>query len=221
MAKASGGLEASFAHLVEAMRTNGITTADLAASVKSTQRIGFGTKNEVFSINNLPEYVLRKPFNAPSTASKDLIEIRDIMPGTNVGQVLAETGTLQVLRRQPGEALKFPPFLGEYERSWDLRRQTRMLAKLPQESFDNLAQTLKKMNDRNLFFDGHGGNVVLDKSTLRLGPIDLVARSTPEMINSRRQLEDTFFLHNEARVWPYYERVKNMIDLASSRAGLP
>jgi hypothetical protein len=221
MVKAGSISEASFANLVQTMRTEGITTADLAASVKPIQRIGVGTNSEVFSIDKLPEYVLRKPLKTPVATDKELVEVTDIFPGTNVGQPIAVTGNLQVLQRQHGEALKFAPFLGQYERTWALRRQTRMLANLPQESFDDFAQTLKQLNDRQLFFDPHGGNVILDKNRLKLGPIDLLPRYKPEMINSKRLFDATFFANPEARVWPYTRRVKNMINLAARKAGLP
>lgn len=217
--EASETAGASFKDLINQMRARGITAKDLRASVDPARQLGKGSAHAVYTIADLPDYVVRAP-KAGHIQIGPLVEIADVFPEENIGQEVARTGNLGILKRQSGEVLPSNRNTPAEDYSRAVGERTETLAAVPQESYDAFARTLSQLNARKLYWDPVADNLHLNKANMTFGLIDVVSRPSGQFLNTTRNMLDA--VHPEAEsLQPYYDQIAAKIETAAAKAGLP
>lgn len=135
--------------------------------------IGQGGHARVYKIpiKGFEDFVLKKERTAYNVGS--LSQVVDDFPTQNFGQPVAELGKgFSILKKVPGKSLEKHQALGYNDVEEVTNNYYKILAGLPQDSYDGLISQIKVANGKGYKFDqGSSGNIMLNKNKLSI--IDL------------------------------------------------
>lgn len=169
---------------------------------KKENVLGKGFTHTVFSLDDNKGYVLRArtdSLNRPIDFSNySIIDVQDKSLEANYGQAVAKIvssdiskPTFEVMRKQEGFACGNPPSTAIYEeetgklkagelsyeaieRKEHYGRTMRVLAQMPQETYDELVKNLASLDDMGYKFDYYNSNnFLIDEKNKKINIIDL------------------------------------------------
>ncbi len=176
--------------------------ADIKYSLSKENLLGKGFSNFVYKIDGNKDYVIRfKRYEGDiqnlDFSDYEIIDVQDRDLKGNFGQPIAELRSkdktkpiLQILKRQKGITNGNPPTTAIYHENGDLRQDElpyeaierkkhyshclRILANLPQESYDKLVRELSQIGNLGYRFDYYNpNNFMLDENNSQINIIDL------------------------------------------------
>lgn len=135
--------------------------------------LGEGGHAKVYKIpiKGFEEFVLKKERVAYNVGS--LGRVVDDFPNQNFGQPVAELGEgFSILKKVHGESLDKYQALGYNDVEEVTNKYYKMLAEVPQESYDGLVSQIKTVNENGYRFDpGSSGNIMINNDKFQI--IDL------------------------------------------------
>lgn len=152
---------------IELFKTLGKSEKDfLNACLKST-KLGSGQEGSVYRIpfKNFKKYVLKVIEGFDFSSVEPIEKMTDDFPDNNFGQPIAKLGEkVLILRKLEGKTLSsLIPESPSY--SHNLEQKTvdyyKMMASMPQESFDDYVKDITTLNKKNRSLDPNSGNIIL------------------------------------------------------------
>lgn len=194
--------------------------------------LGEGTENIVYQIPNNDSFVLRVPKTGFRGDNLRLVD--DEFEDINIGQTIATIGNSQVRKKQLGEPagvlFKDRVEKSGYENIFSYRKHVYQAAQMPQESYDELAKTLKLLNDKGYAFDMYNpNNILIDSKNKKFNIVDDFREITDDkdentFASIAMPLLDTWFMNGLSYTEDYIDAWQEIIIKsmkAANKEGLP
>ncbi len=205
--------------LVEYIETNG-------------RYLGEGTENIVFALPNSDLFAFRKPLSGIN--GHELREIKDEFPNLNLGQAIAKVGNATIIKLQNGVESGIPYAdrikASGLENTFTYRKHLSRVNQMPQEAYDELAETFAKLNQKEYSFDLYNpNNILIDVDKKKFNIVDDLKEIYDEkeyntFASITIPLFDTWFVRSLSFTDDYLTVWQKMIEksmIASKKAGLP
>lgn len=199
--------------------------------IKASKYIGEGSSNTAYEIPNCAKYVMRFPKDGFNPGPIKVLT--DEFPDLNLGQTVALIGNAKVSKKQTGIPAGIPfkeRMGGGLNNVLTYRKHIFRTADMPQEAYDELALTFKKLNDNDLTFDlANPNNILVDTQNKRFNLVDDLTETLNDedkntFASIALPLFDTFFAPNlsfHEDLMPSWHTIIDKSLKAARKAGLP
>lgn len=187
-------------------------------TLREKDKLGEGSQGIAYNfpiIFGMQDYVLKIGNNSLPYDTLDRTffkKIKDPAPSLNIGQAVAEVEkdkSYKILKKVNGVEVTANSSSSktESQKKNQYLNGIKILAQMPQKAYDELINTVIKINRLGIELDDAGGNLLADLKTNTLNPIDTFSRGTGETYTEIGDLLN-FIIVNPSNY------VKNSADLA-------
>lgn len=171
---------ATYSSLIRELKCRGFNEQHIVGAARPENVLGIGGNATVYRIPMLDGFAVRVPHRF-GTAKPGLVlePVPDILPGVNIGQPVARLGDWTILKRQSGVPAGGPLYserkkMGDEAANHVYFERVKAASEMPQSAYDDLAATLKLLNERGLNFDpSKPGNILIDVPGKRFNVVDI------------------------------------------------